>query len=221
MSGADRVPPQVPWPPVPERGGPGDGGGTGDWQQWTRGLLFDRRTVILSGVLDDEAANRAGMELMTLDATGDEAVNLQISSGGGTVAAALALMDVIDLLGIPANAVGTGQVAGPAVGVLAVCHHRALAPHARVRLFEPPVEAEGNAEQLQHWAAVHLDRWSVFCERLSQATGRPVEEIRADAAAGRFFTAEEAVAYGLADELAGPSARVYRLPGRPMGFGPR
>jgi ATP-dependent Clp protease protease subunit len=192
-----------------------------DWNQWMRATLFERRTVLLAGELDDEAANRASVELMTLDATGDSAIALHIDSGGGTVAAALAVIDVIDLLGVPVRAFGTGKVGGPAVGVLAVCSHRAVARHASIRLFEPPVEAEGNARQLTQMAAVHTERWDTFCRRMAEACRRDPAEVRADCSAGRFLTAEEAVAYGLADEIASPQAQVHRLPGNPMGFGPR
>jgi ATP-dependent Clp protease protease subunit len=186
-----------------------------------RATLFERRVVLLAGELDDEAANRASVELMTLDATGDSAIALHLDSGTGTVAAALAVMDVIDLLGVPVRAFGMGQVAGPAIGVLAVCSHRSVARHARIRMFEPPVEVEGNAEQVTRMAAVHTERWEVFCRRVAEACGREHEAVRADFADGRFLDATEAVTYGLADEEASPNAGVRQMPGRQMGFGPR
>jgi ATP-dependent Clp protease protease subunit len=200
-----------------------DGGdiGPGDPRAWMERQLFDRRIVLLSGPLDAEMANAVGVALMTLDATGDEPVQLQIDSGDGTIDAALSVMDVIDLLGVPVRASCIGQVAGPAVGVLAVCDHRTIAPHAHLRLFEPSIEVQGNAEQLRRLAAVHLDRWTVFCTRLAQITGQPLYCLRDDAAAGRFFSADQAVAYRLVDEVASPDARMYRLPGRSFGFRPR
>ncbi len=184
-------------------------------------LLFERRIVTLTGRLDDEAANRLGAGLMTLDATGDEPVNLQIDSGEGTVSAALTLMDVIDLLGVPVHVGCTGQAVGPAVGVLAVCHHRVVSPHAVIRLVEPRVELEGSAGQLEQMAALHLRQWRAFCTRLAEATGQPTEQLLHDAAAGRFLDAGEAVAYGLADGVATPGARMFRLPGPTFGFRPR
>jgi ATP-dependent Clp protease protease subunit len=193
----------------------------GDWGQFLRGQMFDRRVVLVSGRLDDESGNRAAIEMMTLDATGDDPVTLQIDSGDGTVTAALALMDVIDLLGVPVHGVCVGQAGGPAVGVLAVCHRRTIAPSARLRLNEPPVEAAGNARQLQQWVAAHHDRWSAFCRRVATATNRPEEEVRADFEAGPFLTADEAVTYGLADEVARPDARILPFPSRMMGFGSR
>ncbi len=199
----------------------GDGGDPIDAQSWMRQQLFERRIVLLSGTLDDQATNDVGASLMTLDAIGDDPVQLQVDSGDGTTAAALALMDIIDLCGVPVRATGIGLVAGPAVGVLAVCARRTMSPHGRLRLFEPAVEAEGHARQLQQLAQAHLDRWAAFCSRLAVASGQPEDRVREDAAAGRFFSAQEAVEYGLVDEVASPNARMLRLPGRPIGFDPR
>jgi ATP-dependent Clp protease protease subunit len=158
---------------------------------------------------------------MTLDATGDEAVTLQLDSGDGSVDAALSLMDVIDLLGVPTRGLCLGQVGGPVVGVLAVCPRRTVSAHARVHLSEPRSSAEGVAHHLTQWAAAQGDRWDRWCERVASASGTDSARLRRDTAAGRFLGAAEAVAYGIADEVAGPDARIYRLPGPGMGFGTR
>ena len=202
-------------PQGPERPWTADGG---DPRSWMRRKLFDLRIVLLSGPLDDEVGHAAGAELMTLDALGDGPVHLQIDSAGGTLPAALAVMDVIDVLGVPVRASCVGQAMGPAVGVLAVCAHRLMSAHARLRLVEPSVEVRGNARQLEQLASAHIDLWAAFCGRLSEATGQPVERVRDEADRGRFFTAPEAIEFGLADEVAAPDARMYRLPGRPIGF---
>ena len=204
---------------LPDPGG--EGIGPADPRAWMERQLFDRRIVLLSGSLDTEMANVVGVALMTLDATGDGPVQLQIDSSDGSIDAALSVMDVIDLLGVPVRASAIGQVAGPAVGVFAVCGNRVMAPHAHLRIFEPSIEVQGNAAQLRQLASVHLDRWAVFCARLAQITGQPLDRLRDDASAGRYFSADEAVAYRLADEVAAPDARMYRLPGRTFGFGPR
>ncbi len=188
---------------------------------WVGWQLLERRFVLLSGTLDDKAATEAGTALMTLDAMGDDPVHLQVDSGDGTIGAALALMDIIDLCGVAVRAMGLGNVAGPAVGVLAVCSHRTLSPHTRLRLFEPTVEVAGHARQLHQLAQAHLDRWAAFCSRVAEASGRPEDQLRHDAASGRSFSAPEAVAYGLADEVATPEARILPLPGRRIGFGAR
>lgn len=216
--------PGGPWSSMPPFGVPDpDGGdlGPADPRAWMERQLFERRIVLLSGPLDAEMANAVGVALMTLDATGDEPVQLQIDSSDGTIDAALSLMDVVDLLGVPVRASCIGQVAGPAVGVLAVCSHRTMAPHAHLRIFEPSIEVQGNAQELRQLASMHLERWTVFCTRLAEITGQPLDRLREDASVGRYLSADEAVAYRLVDEVAAPDARMYRLPGRTFGFGPR
>ncbi len=183
--------------------------------------LLERRVVSLVGPLDDLAANDIGATLMTLDADGDGSVELRIDSPGGPTGAALALMDIIDLLGVVVRGWCTGQAAGSAVGVLAVCHQRTISPHARIHLAEPRIEFAGDARQLERLAVEHGDRWALFCARLATATGRTVEQVTEDAGGGRFLTADDAVAYGIVDRVATPDTPISRLPPRPLGFGPR
>jgi ATP-dependent Clp protease, protease subunit len=199
---------------------PDGGDGATDPRQWMRRRLFDRRVVVLDGTLDDPRCAEVGAGLMTLDADGDEAIDLQIDCAGGSTGAALTLMDIIDLLGVTVRAWCTGQAVGPAVGVLAVCPRRTLSPHARLHLVEPRVEFEGNARHLQQEAEAHAAQWSTFCRRLAEATGQPLDRIEEDAARGRFLTASEAVEYGLVDDVATPATPGERLPGRSLGFRP-
>jgi hypothetical protein len=56
--------------------------------------------------------------------------------------------------------------------------------------------------------------------RVQRAANRRAEYATMPPREGRYFSAEEAVGYGLADEMATPDARMVRLPGRPIGFGP-
>jgi ATP-dependent Clp protease protease subunit len=189
-------------------------------EEWMRHRLFERRVVSLVGPIDDRCANQVGAALMTLDADGDGSIELRIDSSGGSTGAALALMDIVDLLGVAVRGWCTGQAAGVAVGVLAVCPYRSISPHARVHLAEPSMEFEGDARLLQRLAAEHADRWAMFCRRLAEASGRTPEQIGEDAAHGRFLTAAEAVAYGIVDRIAAPDTPIGRLPPRPLGFRP-
>jgi len=206
-----------PWRPA-ELGRQPDGG---HWSDGIRASLFDRRVVLLSGRLDAETMNRAAAELMTLDALGDEPIELQIDCAEGELEAALSLMDVIELIGVPVNATARGLVGGPAVGVLAVSAHRRATRHASFRLYEPKASFTGNAQDLAQWADHSLERSRLFCRRLAVAVHRAEEHVEADVAAGRFLSADEALAYGLIDEISGGRRGGPEPPGRPIGFAPR
>ncbi len=190
--------------------------------------LLDRRVVRLWGPLDDSTVAKACAEMMALDATGDEAVQLYVGSAGGPVHSAMSLIDTMDLLGVPVHVTCLGRAEGAAVGVVAAGARRMAAPHAQFHLTEPEVSVSGNASQLAAWAEHHRVELERFVQRLAQATGRPAEHLEADLSLGRWLDAEEALRYGLVDEIWGPA----RGPGprsgepptsgppRPFGFGP-
>src|SRR5262245_62015009 len=108
-----------------------------NWYDSLRARMFDLRTISITGRLDDEGASRVEVELMTLDANGDDEIQVLIDSGEGTLDAALTLIDVVDLLGVPVHATCLGRAEGPALAVLAVASKRSATPHCRLRASEP------------------------------------------------------------------------------------
>lgn len=194
--------------------------GAGDLDEGLRARLFERRTVLVSGVLDDARASRVVAELMTLDATGDGPIHLQLDAGGGSIDAAFAVIDTIDLCGVEVRVTCLGRAEGPAVGVLAAGHRRAAAEHARMRLADPDLVVEGHARDVAARAAAALARVSEFHERLARATRRSLDQVAEDCSAGRYLSADEALSYGLIDEIAGRGATIRDLGGRRLGFQP-
>jgi ATP-dependent Clp protease protease subunit len=183
--------------------------------------LFEQRVVQLRGPVDDLTAGRAAAELMTLDAEGDTVVTLRIDSVDGSLGAALTLMDVIELLGVPVCGLGMGQIGGPAFGVLSVCSQRSAMPSTRFQLCEPRTHQESHARNVAQWAELRSDERQRFCVRIAAAVGKSAEVVAEDLRRGKFFNAEEAVTYGLLDEICRPEAEIHQLPGPPMGFRPR
>jgi ATP-dependent Clp protease protease subunit len=195
-------------------GGAGDHDGPGGWLQRQ---LFDRRVVQLGGYLDDGTATEIGAALMTLDATGDGPVTLRIDCPGGSLDGALALVDVIHLLGVPVDGWCTGQVVGPPVGVFGACRLRTIAPHGRLALTEPDLDAWGDATRIGLVAEAHGRRWRSWCEEVARCCGRQPEALAEDARRGRFLNGAEAVAYGLADQVAGRPDGPRPVPAPPAG----
>lgn len=183
-------------------------------------ILFARRIVQLRGPLDDTTTGELTSRLMYLDGSGDEAVTLYVDSAGGPLLAGLSVVDTIELLGVPVDTVCLGRAEGSAVAVVAAGRHRRAGRHARLRLCEPEVTADGKAQQLQAWAAHHAEQSARFAAVLAGLTGRPREHLEADLEAGRWLESDEAVAYGLIDAVwereAGGSDPGPRPP---LGFG--
>ena len=171
---------------------------------WLESELYRRRTLQLAGPLDSPTGARLAAALMTMDAEGDDSVDLRMTSAGGSVDAALSLIDTIDLLGVPVNATALGAVFGPASFVLALCPRRRASPSAVIRLTEPGSSHEGRPDDLVRAAAADRARMDTLAHRVAAVSGRPVDEILADIRTGRTFTAHEAQQAGLIDEVVRP-----------------
>ena len=149
------------------------------------------------GQLDDEAATRLCAQLLTLDAEGDEPIRFELQNLGAELSAALTVMGVLDVVGVPVQARAAGQISGPALGVLAACGQRGAYPNAVFVLSEPTVEFDGTMMAITAREEQIRTMLDALYIRLAEVTGREVDEIRGDARAHRILTAAEAQRYGL------------------------
>lgn len=190
-----------------------------DWAASLRARLFDQRIVFLSGPLTEERAGHVAMELMTLDATGDARVQLHIESPRGELGAAMAVMDVVDTLGVPVTGFAMGSLDGPAVGVLAVCERRVAMPHVRFHLREPEAAFSGDAATIEQWLEHRRGQWRQFCRRVGTSLGWPPEEVESLWSRSPYLGADDAVAIGLVHEIAQrpPGVTGVRRPGYSKG----
>ncbi len=185
--------------------------------------LLDQRVVLLHAPLDDLSVTRVSAELMTLDAEGDDPVTLRVDCGDASLAHALTLMDVIELMGVPVRALCLGRVGAGAIGVVAVCAHSSALPSTRFSLGEPTTQRVAHVRNVAQWAELQLGERRRFCERVGAAAGRSPASVEEDMERNRFLSAAEAVEYGIVDEVARPDAVVRTLPGPgspPLGFRP-
>jgi ATP-dependent Clp protease, protease subunit len=202
-------PRHTPWLPEPRPTSPGPVSAAAmvvGVSDWLGERLLAQRVVALAGELDDETVNRTVAELALLDSDGDAPVRMQLSGVSADLGAALTIVDAIDLMGVPVHATALGMLTGPAVALLAVADHRVAGPHAVLRLKEPRTAHALRSGEVDTWAAEHARQLRRLQERLAEATGRPVEQIAADMAAGRALSAQEAKDYGLVDD-ADPARR--------------
>jgi ATP-dependent Clp protease protease subunit len=202
--------------PPPPRVEPWRDGPT-TWNDWARAAFFERRTVLLGGPLDDTEAGRIAAELMLLDASGDDPVELRIDSSGGSFGAALTLIDVVDLLGVPVHATCVGRAEGPSFAVLAVGDHRAAVPHARLRFCDDPTGVEGSATDVLQFAAQRRSQVQQVCERLAEATLLEAGALQSMLERRVVVAVDDARRLGFIDDVCGREARVLRFPKR-IGF---
>jgi len=192
-----RIPPQPPITPPPATTPLRAWQDAPSWPGRVFERLFERRIVLAHGELDDEAATSLCAQLLTLDAEQNEPIRLEVQGLSAELAAALTVMGVLDVLRVPVRAYASGQITGPALGVLAAATERSAYPNAAFLLAEPRLGFAGSATSLsshEEQVRVMLDHLYL---RLAEVTGHEVDEIRADARRSRYLTADQAIGYGL------------------------
>jgi ATP-dependent Clp protease protease subunit len=166
-----------------------------------RGKLYERllrkRIVLASGLLDADAAGRLSALLLTLDAEGARPIRLEMQNLSAELPAALTVMGILDVMHVPVHACASGEISGPALGVLASCPRRTGYPNAFFVLCEPRLELGGTVTALTAREQQVTRMLDTLYFRLADVTGREVDEIRDDARRGRSLTTAQAIGYGL------------------------
>ena len=168
-----------------------------DWQASLYERLLKRRIVLASGILDDQAAARLSAQLLTLDAEGDEPIRLELQNLRAELAAALTVMGILDVVRVRVHGCVSGEISGPALGVLSSCARRTGYPNATFTLAEPRLEFGGTVTAVtarQQQATRMLD---TLYYKMAEVTGREVDEIREDSRRRRSLTTAQAIGYGL------------------------
>ncbi|HEY7146214.1 MAG TPA: ATP-dependent Clp protease proteolytic subunit [Streptosporangiaceae bacterium] len=166
--------------------------------------LLSERIVFLGTEIDDGVANVVMAQLLHLESVSpDLEINLYINSPGGSYSALTAIYDTMQFIRPDVVTTCMGQASSAAAVLLAAGApgKRQVLRHAKVLLHQPSSQARGAmpdlAIQAKELACVRAEVNAI----LSRHTGHPIAKIRADTERNRTFSAEEAVGYGLADEV--------------------
>ena len=168
-----------------------------DWKSKLYERLLAQRIVLASGILDDEAAGRLSAQLLTLDAEGDLPIRLELQNLRAELPAALTVMGILEVLHVPVHGCVSGQITGPALGVLASCTRRTGYPNASFVLSEPRLEFGGTVTALTAREQQVTRRLDTLYFKLADVTDREVDQIREDARRRRSLTTAQAIGYGL------------------------
>ncbi len=167
-------------------------------------LLLENRIVFLIGEINQASAARVMMQMLYLEnQKRGQDINFYINSPGGAVDDTLALYDTMRFLSSPISTYCLGRAySGGAVLLTAGAKgKRYMLPHAKVMIHQPYGGVTGQAEDIRIQAEQIIKMKQELNRILSECTGQPVEQIQKDAERDKYFSAEEAVRYGLADEV--------------------
>ncbi|GAB3674934.1 ATP-dependent Clp protease proteolytic subunit [Actinocorallia lasiicapitis] len=166
--------------------------------------LLRKRIVVLGQQVDDDIANRLCAELLLLSAEdGKRDITFYINSPGGSVTAGMAIYDIMEY--VPNDIVTVGMGLAASMGQFLLCAgtpgKRYALPHARIMMHQPSGGIGGTASDIKIQAEQMLYVKKTLAERISFHTGQTVEQIGTDSDRDRWFTADEAQAYGLVDHV--------------------
>ena len=166
-------------------------------------LLMDR-IVFLGSSIDDNVANIIVAQLLFLDADDPERdVYLYINSPGGSVYAGLAIYDTINHLRAPVSTYCVGMAASMGALLLSAGQKggRSALPSSRIMLHQPSSGYQGTAADIEIAAREILGTRERLNRILAETTGQKLRKINADVDRDRWMSADEAVAYGLVDQV--------------------
>jgi ATP-dependent Clp protease protease subunit len=166
-------------------------------------LLKDN--IVFIGVpIDDKVANIVIAQLLFLEAQDHERdIYLYINSPGGYVASGLAIYDTMQYIRSDVHTICMGQAASMAAVLLAAGTKgkRSALPHSRVMIHQPMGGSEGQASDIEIYAKEILHMREQLVDILATHTGQTVERVLRDSDRNFFMSAEQALEYGVIDEV--------------------
>jgi len=166
--------------------------------------LLKDRIIFIGGEIEDDTANLVIAQLLFLqNENADADISIYVNSPGGYITAGLAIYDTMQFVGCDVRTYCLGQAASMAAVILAAGTKgkRYVLPNSRILIHQPIGGARGPATDIGIQAAEILRLRQRLNQILADHTGQPLERIEKDVDRDRFLSSEEAVDYGLADEI--------------------
>ena len=170
---------------------------------YTRHLT--NRNIFLNGEINADMANFFVSQLLYLEETPDEPVNIYINSPGGEVNAGLMIYDAIQGSELEINMICTGLAASMAAVLLAGGQRgsRYILRHSKVMIHEPLLAngVGGSATSIRKISESIIETRELVNGILAKHTGKTFEEINEATSFDNYMSAEEAIAFGLCDRI--------------------
>ena len=169
--------------------------------------LLKDRIIFLGGEINDDVANLVVAQMLFLEMEDpDQDIMLYINSPGGSITAGMAIYDTMKYVKCEVSTICIGMAASMGAFLLSAGAKgkRKALPHAEIMIHQPLGGASGQATDI----LIHAERIKQIKKKmnelLSQHTGKPLKTIEKDVERDHFLTAEQALEYGLIDEIIAP-----------------
>ena len=166
--------------------------------------LFEERIIFLGAPIDDASADDVMAQLLCLEALDAERdIFIYINSPGGSYTAMTAIYDTMQYVKPAISTVCLGQAASAAAIILAAGTkgRRFMLPNSRVLIHQPYAEGRGQGSDIEIQANELLRMRTSMEQVLAHHTGKDVKQIQSDIERDKILTAEDAVAYGIVDQV--------------------
>lgn len=166
--------------------------------------LLKERVIFAVGPVDDHMANLIVAQLLFLESDNpDKDIQLYINSPGGAVTAGLSIYDTMQFIKPDVATMCLGQAASMGAVLLAAGAKgkRYSLPHSRVMIHQPSGGFQGQQTDIEIHAREILQARERLNQILADHTGQPLEKIQRDTERDFFMSANEAVEYGVVDDV--------------------
>ncbi len=166
--------------------------------------LLNERIIFVGTPIDDQIANLVVAQLLHLESDDpDKEISIYINSPGGSVYAGLAIYDTMQFIKPPVQTICAGIAMSMGAVLLAggAPGKRMALPNSRILIHQVLGGVQGQATDIEIHARETLSLRAKLDEILAHHTGKTPEQIHEDSDRDRFFTADEAAAYGLIDRV--------------------
>ena len=165
--------------------------------------MLSHREVELVGEVDAASVNALVRQLRYLQRQDPEGqITLFINSPGGSVDSGMALYDVMQAVSCPIRTVCVGLAASMAALLFVSGQRRDMLPHSRLMIHDPLIlQTGGSALKLKAVSDDLMETRQIIAKVIADHSGKPMEEVLSKTATDSYFRAEEAVSFGLADQI--------------------
>ncbi|MDO4717136.1 MAG: ATP-dependent Clp protease proteolytic subunit [Propionibacteriaceae bacterium] len=167
--------------------------------------LFEDRVIFLGTPISDDVANAVMAQLLSLQSMDPERpISMYINSPGGSFTALTAIYDTMRYVKPPVHTICLGQAASAAAVLLAAGEkgQRLALPNSRILIHQPATEGGyGQSSDLEIQAREILRIRALMENMLAADTGQSVEKVSRDIERDKYLTAQEAVEYGIVDDI--------------------